>query len=284
MKTFVPNLVILPAAQKTFWNMFQGVSELGFTLYGGTAIALRLGHRESVDFDFFSDQPLNRHQLFSKYPFLKEGQPYKDEPNSLCLTIQSPIPAEGSMKISFFGGINFGRVGEPELTSDNVMQVASLKDLMGLKLSVILKRIEAKDYKDIAAMLRAGESLLDGLSASCALYPNAFNPYISLQTLLYFEGGDLDSLSNEDKETLVSFVTPTVFNKVEKLEPLPILSQSLSTLQKLKTQEYCESDESLSYLLSQIDDDKLRNKILEKINSKAEDETIKQISVGRSNH
>ncbi|MDF1482816.1 nucleotidyl transferase AbiEii/AbiGii toxin family protein [Extensimonas sp. H3M7-6] len=26
---------------------------MGFALYGGTAIALRLGHRQSVDFDFF---------------------------------------------------------------------------------------------------------------------------------------------------------------------------------------------------------------------------------------
>jgi len=27
-----------------------------FILYGGTALALRLGHRESVDFDFFSSE------------------------------------------------------------------------------------------------------------------------------------------------------------------------------------------------------------------------------------
>jgi hypothetical protein len=32
---------------------------LGFVLYGGAAIALRLGHRQSVDFDFFSSRPLN---------------------------------------------------------------------------------------------------------------------------------------------------------------------------------------------------------------------------------
>lgn len=32
---------------------------LGFALYGGTAIALRLGHRTSVDFDFFNDRPLD---------------------------------------------------------------------------------------------------------------------------------------------------------------------------------------------------------------------------------
>ncbi|WP_373321508.1 nucleotidyl transferase AbiEii/AbiGii toxin family protein [Rivihabitans pingtungensis] len=40
--------------------MLAQASKLGFVLYGGTAIALRLGHRESVDFDFFSDRPLDR--------------------------------------------------------------------------------------------------------------------------------------------------------------------------------------------------------------------------------
>ena len=49
---FEPHLDILPEEQRICWSLLNGVSEEGFVLYGGTALALRLGHRQSVDFDF----------------------------------------------------------------------------------------------------------------------------------------------------------------------------------------------------------------------------------------
>ena len=52
-----PRLDILPSAQRSLWPHLRELPD-DFVLYGGTAIALRLGHRESVDFDFFSDEPL----------------------------------------------------------------------------------------------------------------------------------------------------------------------------------------------------------------------------------
>lgn len=63
-----------------------------------------------------------------------------------------------------------GRVGEPELTDDGVLLVASLDDRMATKLKVILQRMEARDYRDIAAMLNAGVSLAKGPAAARAMY------------------------------------------------------------------------------------------------------------------
>ena len=60
MTTFEPRLDILPAAQRKLWPELKPVQQQGFVLYGGTAIALRLGHRQSVDFDFFSSRPSTR--------------------------------------------------------------------------------------------------------------------------------------------------------------------------------------------------------------------------------
>jgi hypothetical protein len=49
---FEPRLDTLPAAERI--QCCELDSTLGrFTLHGGTALALRLGHRQSVDFDFF---------------------------------------------------------------------------------------------------------------------------------------------------------------------------------------------------------------------------------------
>jgi Nucleotidyl transferase AbiEii toxin, Type IV TA system len=52
---FIPRLDILPLPQRRLWDEFAGIPP-EFVLYGGTAIALHLGHRESVDFDFFGSR------------------------------------------------------------------------------------------------------------------------------------------------------------------------------------------------------------------------------------
>jgi hypothetical protein len=55
---FTPNLAMLPPPQRRLWPELASTPEM-FTLYRGTALALRLGHRASVDFDFFSNAPCN---------------------------------------------------------------------------------------------------------------------------------------------------------------------------------------------------------------------------------
>ena len=53
-------LEVLPAAQKEIWTSLAAAPHLNFVLYGGTAIALHLGHRESLDFDFFRSESLDK--------------------------------------------------------------------------------------------------------------------------------------------------------------------------------------------------------------------------------
>ena len=62
-----PRLDILPAAQCTLWPKLAEVRRHSFVLYGGTAVALYLGHRESVDFDFFTHQTFQPEELFASY-------------------------------------------------------------------------------------------------------------------------------------------------------------------------------------------------------------------------
>lgn len=75
----------------------------------------------------------------------------------------------GPVKVSFFGRLKLGRVNDPLETSDGVMLVASLDDLLTAKLKATLDRAEAKDYRDIAAMLSAGVSLQKALGAFKAM-------------------------------------------------------------------------------------------------------------------
>ncbi|ALA60712.1 nucleotidyl transferase AbiEii/AbiGii toxin family protein [Nitrospira moscoviensis] len=215
-----PRLNVLPPAQRSLWPMLRNTQMLGFVLYGGTAVALRCGHRASVDFDFFSDRPLNREALQQALPFLRNTSIIQEEPQTLSMLVGDS--AGDRIKLSFFGAMTYGRVGQPDYTDDGVIQIASLDDLMATKLKVMLQRIESKDYRDVAAMLGAGASLARGLAAAQVLYGPAFQPRASLQALVYFQGGDLQSLSQQDKQTLIAAVT--------NVNDLPVLQSVAPTL------------------------------------------------------
>jgi len=197
-----PHLHILPEAQQKLWPLLAPCKSMDFCLYGGTAIALHLGHRVSVDFDFFSHLPLDK----AKEKLLLENLPFLADAKTLQMDINTRTysTAEG-VALSFFGDIDFGRVGEPILTNDGVLALASLKDLMGTKLVVLLERVESKDYRDIAAILRSGMDLHEGLSYALALYPQ-FPPAECIRAMTFFESPKLQSLPKEDKETLVNAV------------------------------------------------------------------------------
>ncbi len=218
---FKPCLDILPRAQRRLWPELKNAQNLGFTLYGGTAIALRLGHRESVDFDFFSDRHLDRERIAMAFPFMKQSTTLQDQDNTWV--VLTSADAEGnSVKISFFGALTFGRVGEPQCTDDGVLQIASFDDLMATKLKVVLQRAEAKDYRDIAAMIHAGVSLSRGLASARQLYGPNFQPSESLKALVYFQDGDLQSLGADEKKTLINAVSA-----VRDLPPVALAAKVL---------------------------------------------------------
>lgn len=196
----------LPPAQQRLWPELHHSPALGFTLYGGTAIALRLGHRDSVDFDFFSERPLERDRLNAAFPFLSRSTTLQDQQNAWVVLVPCGNSEREFVKVSFFGSIAFGRVGEPELTEDGVVQVASFDDLMATKVKVVLQRAEAKDYRDIAAMINAGVSLSQGLASARVLFGPNFQPSESLKALVYFNDGDLKTLTAAEKSTLVDAV------------------------------------------------------------------------------
>ena len=161
-----PRTDILPQSQRRLWPQLKATTDLGFVLYGGTAIALRLGHRQSVDFDFFSERPLDRAAITAALAFVPQATALQDQRDTLTLLVTDGESQSAQVKVSFFGSVGFGRVGTPDVTADGVLQVASLADLMATKLKVILQRAEAKDYRDIAAMLSDGASLSFGLASA----------------------------------------------------------------------------------------------------------------------
>lgn len=198
--SFVARLDTLPTAQRSLWPDLASVPRT-FVLYGGTALALRLAHRQSVDFDFFSHEPLDHLGLEQALPWLLRADVLQESANTRTVLVRRE---GGEVKVSFFGAITFGRVGDPEETSDGTLRAASLLDLAGTKIKALLQRVESKDYLDIAALLRHGLDLATILGTARALFGPSFNPLVAQKALTYFEGGDLATLDPDTRQQLIA--------------------------------------------------------------------------------
>lgn len=177
-----PDLSILPKPQLLLWPELDATPEY-FTLYGGTALALRLGHRASVDFDFFSNESFDLDELAAAIPYLKDAERVQVAPN----TLKCRIERDGPVLVSFFGGLGLGQAAPRDQVEGKNLYVASMLDLAATKVAVVQKRAEAKDYLDIDVLIRHGIDLPTALAAGRAVYGRAFNPLITLKALSFFD-------------------------------------------------------------------------------------------------
>jgi hypothetical protein len=192
MGILTPDVSILPASQQSAWKKL-GPTPVDFVLYGGTAIALRLGHRQSVDFDFFSSEPFQPADLVRTVAYLRDQRIVQQSENTLSCEILTP---HGEVKISFFGGLTLRQVEAPDVVEGNGIAIASLRDLFGTKCATVPQRNEVKDYLDIHALITRGQmDLSEGIACAGAIYGRQYNPLLTLQALSYFD--DLPELLPE---------------------------------------------------------------------------------------
>lgn len=196
---FTPNLSNLPTAQRALWRELEATPD-HFTLYGGTALALYLGHRTSVDFGFFSNASFDPDDLAKNVPYLKDAERLQVAPNTLTCRVDRG----GPVLVSFFGDLNLGQVAAREQLAGMTLYVASLLDIAGTKAAVVQKRAEVKDYLDIDAMLRHGIDLPTILAAGAVAYGRQFNPLVTVKALSYFD--DLPGLPAEVRRRLAAAV------------------------------------------------------------------------------
>lgn len=210
--TFVPKLETLPAPQRALWTELAVIPP-EFVLYGGTAIALHLGHRQSVDFDFFVSHAFDPAQLYSNVPLLNGSTILQQAANTLTCR----VARGGPVIVSFFGVPSLRRVAAPLIAENNRLRVASLLDLAGMKAAVVQQRAEAKDYIDLHALLVAGIGLPMALAAARTIYGERLNPQLTLKALSFFGDGDLPSLPLDVQERIIVAVKGTDLDRLPML-------------------------------------------------------------------
>jgi hypothetical protein len=118
----------------------------GFYLAGGTALALHLGHRRSVDFDCFREDPI-------------------DDPLRLAADLRSPhflFETERVEKGTLHGRasgirVSFLAYGYPllrPLLDVEGLRLAALEDIAAMKLAAVAQRGSKKDFVDVFALGR----------------------------------------------------------------------------------------------------------------------------------
>jgi len=185
------HLDILPGDQRALWDRRLQAGFPGWVLYGGTALALRLGHRTSIDFDFFSADPLVPLEFRDRYAL--EGDILQADANTLSVL-------HHGVKLSFFGALSLGVLHEPDLFGQ--CPVASLEDLAACKLAALVNRVELKDYLDVVALLRHGCELPRLLACANAVYRGEFPIAACLKSLAWFDDPALTELSTKDRYLL----------------------------------------------------------------------------------
>lgn len=150
-----------------------------FYLAGGTALAFQIGHRDSVDFDFFSQNDIDTVKVFEwiKDVFIgHEILKIQEEKNTLSLLVDENI------KLSFFT-YKYGTVND--LVDEENFNLASFEDIGCMKLSAITGRASNKDYIDLYYILQKMK-LCDLLEKASIKFPDVDKNLI-LKSLVFFE-------------------------------------------------------------------------------------------------
>ena len=145
-----------------------------FSLGGGTSLALRFGHRLSVDLDYFTTAEFQPRELFDALG-LGAATILSLSRNTLSLDA-------GGVKIDLLRHVY------PELAPIDKMdghRLVSLPDLAAMKLNAIANRGSKKDFYDMAELLKHF-SLIDMLGFFSRKYPNT-DPFAVIRSLAWFE-------------------------------------------------------------------------------------------------
>jgi hypothetical protein len=157
----------------------------GFYLAGGTAVALRFGHRRSEDVDWFAPVLPRPDALLSDLQ--AQGLPLQDT-QIAAGTVISQI--EG-VKVSFFE-YRYPLLGSLDSWPEYDTDVASVRDLGAMKLLAIAQRGSRKDFIDVYELLQNGAALRRMLEDFREKFKA--DPVSALRGLTYFDDAEREPM------------------------------------------------------------------------------------------
>lgn len=185
-----------PATLELLKRICSSVPFENFALGGGTNLALRLGHRLSVDLDFFTNIPYQNSIIFqavtSRFP---AAELLFEQNQTMMFTINN-------IKVDF---ILYPFKWLQPFDKINGTRLIALPDIIPMKLQALSNRFSKKDFWDIAFLLEIF-SLSDMLEIFKSKFPQVDSGYI-IHSLTNFE--------NAEREQQPVVLLPKTWEKIK---------------------------------------------------------------------
>lgn len=183
---------------QTLLELQEPLAKTGFALAGGTSLALRLGHRLSVDLDFFTIAPFEPQALAAELDIGEES---------------ITGVAKGTLQIRYNDlKIEFLKHTYPKLAEIEEIEgirIWSLADVAAMKINAIVNRGSKKDFYDLAALLA-----LHPLESLLCFYKEKYHPaslLMVIRSLAWFEDADAEP----DPISLTSSAWPEIVDQIK---------------------------------------------------------------------
>ena len=149
-------------------------------LVGGTALALQIGHRKSIDLDFFGELNFEIQELIDEIKEFAELTILSESKNIHIYSVDG-------IKVDF---VNYKYPWLDDAVVEDGITLASIRDIAAMKISAIIGRGTKKDFIDVAFLLQrfSLEEILDFYSMK---YKDG-SVFMVLKSLTYFDDAEDD--------------------------------------------------------------------------------------------
>ena len=148
-----------------------------FYLVGGTAIALQIGHRRSIDFDFFKLKSIQPKALITKIE--DSGFPF-----AVTRRVSEQVNVTiSNVKFTFY---EYPFKIQSPLIFENTFKMPELLDLAAMKAYALGRRSKWKDYVDMYFLLRDKFSIDQISERATQIFEHLFSPKQFRAQLSYF--------------------------------------------------------------------------------------------------
>ena len=174
-------LEVLPENQLQLFHSLSKIDWMSdFYLAGGTALALHLGHRRSIDFDFFSRKTLAGERIIHHLKSLGSVELFSEDKDTINAAVDN-------IRLSFF---YYNTPLLDKFLKYKNISIAALLDIALMKLAAISGRGSKKDFIDLYFIL-SHFTLADLLENYQKKFGKEYtNRYHLLKSLVYFEDAE----------------------------------------------------------------------------------------------
>ncbi len=151
-------------------------------LVGGTALALQLGHRKSIDLDFFGTIDCEAEYLRESIAGIASLTILKESPHIHIYIVDG-------IKVDI---VNYKYPWLDDVVVEQGLRLASVNDIAAMKITAIIGRGTKKDFIDIAFLLHHF-SLEEILHFYAAKY-NDSSVFMAMKSLAYFDDAEADPM------------------------------------------------------------------------------------------